>query len=134
MLREVPAQGLAHLRAALRVADRVDQDLVARQADLGQQSVREIDDLDVDRRLLRAVALDVPLPELSEPQLLRALAAEHRLVSEVALRARRLVEARVEECPRDRWRRFRSERELALAVKLDLEHLLAHDIGRLAGC
>ncbi|OLC56731.1 MAG: hypothetical protein AUH85_05285 [Chloroflexi bacterium 13_1_40CM_4_68_4] len=110
-----------------------DRQLVAAQPDLLEESARELDDLDVHRRLFRAEALDVPLPELPVAELLRALATEHRLVREEALRSRRLVQPRVEERTRDRRRRLGAQRQLALTAEAHLVHLLAHDVGGLTG-
>src|SRR5439155_17901285 len=131
--REVRGERLAHLRSTFRIADRVDTDLIAVEADLGEKAMREPHDLAIDGGLLSAEALEVPLPELAEAQLLRTLPAEHRLVREEPLRTRRLVQAGFEERARDRRSRFGPQHQIALAAERHVEHLFADDVRRLAG-
>ena len=88
VLPEIVAERGLELGLARLVADGVDLELESGEADLREQTVREVDDLDVGRGLGRAVTLEAPLPELTEAQELRPLTAEHRLPVEEADRLR----------------------------------------------
>src|SRR6185503_4062439 len=124
ILREVLAERGLELRLARLVADRVDLELDCREANLGEQTIREVDDLHVRGRLRGAVALEAPLPELPEAKQLWTLAAEHRLPVEESDRLRRLVEPVLEQRARDRGGALRAQREPAFAALPHLIHLV----------
>jgi hypothetical protein len=131
VLVEPCRQSLEVLRAALLVADRVELELVVRHAEAREQLVVELNDLGVDRRVVRSDRLDGELPELAVAAALwRGVAVEGP--EGVELDGLRLaVEAVLEVRTRDRRRGLGPKREGAAALVLEGVHLLVHNIGSL---
>ncbi len=120
-------------RAALLVAEAVEQQRVVRQPERAERVVGEDDQLGVQRRVLGADGLRADLRELAVPALLRPLVAVvvagvPELHREVAL----LVQVRLEGGAQHGGGALGAQRELVAAAGGEVVHLLGDDVGGLA--
>jgi hypothetical protein len=109
-------------------AHRVDGEGEAAQAQGAQVGVAEGDDLDIEVGIGGAQGLDVDLVVLAEAACLRALVAEARRDRPHLPGDRGSV---LHERAHDRRRDLRAEREVAVALVVEVVHLLADDVGAL---
>ena len=117
---------------ALGVADRVELEPVLGDPEPAEERVVQLDDLGVAGRVVGADRLDVELPVLAKPALLRSAVAVDRLDRVQLLRLRLAVQAVLEVRPDDRRRRLRAQRQRAVAAVEERVHLLRDDVRPLA--
>ena len=133
VLVEPRLQALEIRRPAVPVADRVEVQPVASDPEAPQELGVELEDLGVDRRVVRSDRLDRPLPVLSIAALLRTVVPVHR-GHHVRLHGLRLaVEPVLDVGAADRRRPLRAECEHASAPVLERVRLLLHDVRALSG-
>jgi hypothetical protein len=119
-------------RAAVAVADRVEQELPAREPEPAQQLCIELYDLRIDRRIGAPDRLDRELPELAIAAALRSGVPVHGVDRVELHRLGGAVHPVLDVGAADRRRRLGPEREAASALVLEGVHLLLHDVGALA--
>jgi hypothetical protein len=129
VLEEVGAELLDIRCPARRVTHRVEEQREPLEAEGAVEAVGERDHLDVDTGIVDAQRLDADLPVLAVAALLRTLVAKVRREVPHLPRRRRVV---LHEGAHDRRGPLGAQREPATALVLELVHLLAHDVGRLA--
>ena len=126
---EPRVQALDIRRAARAVADRVELELVARDAERAQERVVVLEHLGVDGRVGRADALEGELVVLPVTTALGSRIAVHRRDREELDRLRLAVHAVLDVRAADRRGALRTERERAPGAVLERVHLLLHDVG-----
>lgn len=133
---QVPQEGLERLavdRAALLVAQRVQQDPELAQAQRAVRLVGEDDQLGVQDRVLGADGLGADLREVAVAALLRALVAVVRAgVPELDGEVARLVEVGLQGRPQHGCGALGAQGELGAALGGEGVHLLGDDVGGLA--
>ncbi len=119
-------------RAALLVAEAVDQQAVVAQAERAEGVVGQDDQLGVQRRVLRADRLGADLGELAVAALLGPLVAvEGARVPELDRQVAELVQVGLQRGADDRGGALGAQRELVAALGGEVVHLLADDVGGL---
>src|SRR5439155_13417320 len=121
-------------RPARLVAERVQLEAGTARADAVEVADEPDEQLRVGQRVVATEHLRADLVELPVPAALRPLAAEHRPRVEEASVALAVREAGLEVGPHDARRGLGPERDggLLLGPIAKREHLLLHDVGRLA--
>jgi len=127
----VRAQRIEVLRAAVAIADRVEEDLDVGKAGVPEEPPPELEELGVDGRARVPDNLHVELPELAVPAGLWPVVPEHRPGHREAYRLRPRLHAVLDVGSRDPGRRLRPE---GPALRLlgpghDPEELLLDDVG-----
>ena len=131
VLVEPSIQSLHVGRAAVAIADRVELQLVARDAEVAQQRVVVLDHLGVDGGIGRADALQRELMVLAESAALRRRVAIHGREREELHRLGLAVQPVLDVRTADRRRALRPQRQRTAAAILEGVHLLLDDVGAL---
>jgi hypothetical protein len=129
---QVSPQAIAILAPARGAAEARDAQSHLAHAHLREQRRQQHDRLGVDGRILRAERLRADLPELPVATGLGALVAEEARAVPQLDRLTALVHAVLDVGPADRRRSLRPQRQRAARGVGEREHLLAHDVRRLA--
>ena len=128
---EIRDQLLAVGRANRRRAERIHQELDARQSEPAQEPRRQQNDFRIDVRPLESERLGVDLVELTVASRLRPLAPEHRAHAPHA-QAPLAQQAVRDHRARDPRGRLGTQSDVILALIDEAEHLLLDDVGEVA--
>ena len=129
---EMLAEGVGVSRPVFRVADAVERERHSAEPKPLHARRRQLQNLQVDRRVGVADGLDAELMELAEPSRLRAVVAEHWAEVVEADGQRAVLHAVLEVGAADRRRALGAERDLLSASVEERVHFLLDDVGFLA--
>ena len=131
VLLEPGGQPLDVRGPAVAAADRVQLQPVGRDPEPAEQRVVELDDLGVDRRIVRADRLDRELPVLAIAAAAGRAVPVHRPDRVELLRLRLAVQPVLDVGAADRRRPLRAQRQRPVGAVGERVHLLLDDVGAL---